>query len=794
MNTMYATFAGSKTTEYRGDKHGRTTIPTSPSFEAPLRPKRQQVARACDSCRMHRRKCDNNVPCKNCVSRGEQCVNKSPGERRTLPQAYREIDRLNQKVKDLEEQLESERRMKQTMPPQSDALTPPNTANASPVCAVEGNTIPSHQPDLARQSSPGGRPIWGGVMTSTGQTSQKTWYGPSSLFYYIHRMNTYLSAVFQQLHPDDLIQLKTVAKTFATPDCNPTDEPDKSDSKSGSRTVTNDTYLTPNQEEYFLNLYWQSFHATIPILDETDFKKHYRSLVTKPTSPRKPSALVDIVIAISMQKGVAMAQRNSSRPLSATEVGKDDPSIAGRLYYRRCQRLLYNEQETPTLTTIQCYVLSSAYTCCAAFQNMSHIALSVAIRSAHMIGLHIEAPSNMPAATRELRKRIWWQMCVFETKTCMKLGRPFETNVEEASCGLPADDHVTASLTGSEFGLMDDHTTWLTYCLYNTKLMIVARQVHTAFYDKYAEFYQGKPIHDDPEALERYAKFLSTATGPLDAWVESVPDMLRTKRANGGKPLSTDRSPIVMEEQFIPPWLQLQRLKLELMYHIIRSDFYRTFICFPSLVAGAAPLGDTCLSLAVCAVEHSMAVTHIFHTAVEKIDLLVGWHEAFQWQWNAALNLAGYLFAYPMSSNASIVREAIDMSIVVFEEFGRCFGTSLGAAMVMRDLAIKIDFLRDLVRSSPLPALISPNTQEPPADGYTEQNVIVPATLTPTATVAVAANGTPYTENYFADSMDIAYAIDNSGDPETLWPPIGNMSDQWWLQVPATEGGLSDLP
>lgn len=37
------------------------------------RAKRIQVGRACDRCRSHRIKCDNEVPCQNCKSRGCQC-------------------------------------------------------------------------------------------------------------------------------------------------------------------------------------------------------------------------------------------------------------------------------------------------------------------------------------------------------------------------------------------------------------------------------------------------------------------------------------------------------------------------------------------------------------------------------------------------------------------------------------------------------------------------------------------------------------------------------------------------
>ncbi|KAI0799247.1 fungal-specific transcription factor domain-containing protein [Xylaria sp. FL0064] len=783
---MYSAFGGSEASGPKGGRKGgeggERPDPVNPrSFEAPLRPKRQQVARACDSCRMHRIKCDNNVPCKNCVSRGEQCVNKSAGERRTLPQAYREIDRLKQKVRELEEQLEKQRSKSSLastfVAPQPFALTPPSSdSTPTPHNAVGGSQA-----------------VWGGVMASTGQSAQKTWYGPSSLFYYISRMNTYLSAIFQQLHPDDLIQLKSVAKTFATPDCNPSEEDDKADAKYVSQTVSNEAYLTPTQEEYFLNLFWQSYHPTLAILDEAEFKRHYRSLATKPGQPREPSPLVDIVIAVSMQVGMAVAQRNNPRALSATEVGKDDPSIAGRLYYRRCQRLLHNEQEAPTLTTVQCHILSAVYTCCAAFQNMCLVALSLATRSAHMLGLHVEPSSDLPIATQELHRRVWWILYTFESKTCMKLGRPFYTYADSTSCDVPAHDHRVASLAGSDFAFVDENTTWLTYTFYNIELLLSARKVHTAFYERYSDFYSGNTgqvIYDDPAALERYAELLSAVMRPFDDWAKSVPDALKTKREGDGQYLSTDKSPIIVE-QFVPPWLQRQRLLLECLYHVLRLNLYRPFICFPSTVTESSSLGSVCLSHATSAAEHSIALTHILHHVVKHTDVLVGWHEAFQWQWNAALTLAGYLFACPTSDIAPLVRESLDLSIVVFEDFGRSFGTSLGAATVIRDLMIKIDFLAELMRgnnlqSSTLPSATSlPSAQVPATDQLPANIEVIPST-----------SDIPFAQDMFAGSMDMAYSVDNSGDLDMLWPPIGNMADHWWIhtQPPGPSGFRDGIP
>lgn len=51
--------------------------------------KRSQAVRACDSCREHRSKCDNNQPCFSCRHRGEHCSNSGSSEVPTMPSAIR---------------------------------------------------------------------------------------------------------------------------------------------------------------------------------------------------------------------------------------------------------------------------------------------------------------------------------------------------------------------------------------------------------------------------------------------------------------------------------------------------------------------------------------------------------------------------------------------------------------------------------------------------------------------------------------------------------------------------------
>ena len=164
-------------------------------------------------------------------------------------------------------------------------------------------------------------------------------------------MNTYLGATLQQPQLTDQMVLHGSASTLLGGAANcieedglfhqaphPVEDP-----------LTAAEYLSPTQEEYFLNLFWNSYHTSLfPILNEAEFMDHYQSLWTASgNSTRKPSALVDIVIALCMQYGVSKLPTQRQKPIIA-----GDASVAGRWYFRRCQMLAAYQLENPTISTV----------------------------------------------------------------------------------------------------------------------------------------------------------------------------------------------------------------------------------------------------------------------------------------------------------------------------------------------------------------------------------------------------------------------------------------------------------
>ncbi|KAF5664589.1 transcriptional regulatory [Fusarium circinatum] len=580
-----------------------------------------------------------------------------------------EIDRLRARVKELEGQL---RDVSVATPPDEDTPeTVPNDPSPSFLYANEGVQLDTTM-----------------TIQSLGPSTQ--FYGPSSTYYFIHcisqRLKTNSGALDTDQEPHSLIPnsaSRCMINVINIPDAE-LDEPPISDNAIPDRathgltdTSLSGKDLSATQEACFLDLFWDSWHCCYQLLDEAEFKEHYNSLWDDPTGgTRKDSPLVDIVLALCMQFGVTPLPRESGYK---AEINSRDAAIAGRWLYQRCQRLISCHLERPTLETFLCQLWSAIYLANASYQNMAQNMLGAAARTAYTLGLHIEPGNDLPAKQREARRRAWCILFIFETRSCIRLGRPWVSQTQPISSLLPTSDlgHVTAGLDQ------------LRYTTERARLTEIARSA----FDRPFE------LRSIDEAKTTTSDSLSNAYASgmdrMRAWAQSLPDLLKTQRRSGGMPLSTDLSEIEIEH-FAPVSLQRQRLMLELFYHELMLTLGRHPISQYLTRAGIRQTSSS-HEVADISVLHVAATTKLLHQVYQEYEILNGWYEPFNCQWNAAITLVGYLLAYPQDSPTNtIARTPLSQSITVLEKIGQFFGTASSAADVIRTLHQRLNMPADV--------------------------------------------------------------------------------------------------
>ncbi|EOD45640.1 putative fungal specific transcription factor domain-containing protein [Neofusicoccum parvum UCRNP2] len=676
------------------------------------RPKRSQVHRACDWCRLNRVKCDNSRPCHNCKQIDRRCSNDGLNEFRSLASATKEVERLRAQIRDFERRLKAAN--------DGNTPTPPLTPDKSRLPLED--TLEYYE---ARPTT------WEGIhIASDFQSQNAHYYGPFSTQFFTKQLALFLAAVMNQ----PLLDIEPYYETGAT-----------SVPLGGLACLSledhiNCDYLMKMQQDYLLDLFWSRQHACFPLIEQAEFRRHYESLWSESSMGvafRKPSPIVDIVLALCIQFGAALIPRDEASRSSPSDV--EDTRLAGRIYFQRCHALLNEEGNTTSVTAVQCYVYSVMYLINAGLMNSAQALLATAIQTAHTIGLHHEPPEHLMEPERELRRRLWWSLYILDSTTGMSLGRPWLTQLVSASCRLPNDSLGIAQALGPSY---------------------------------------------------------------------QVPNGLKLQRQGKGGSFSTDRSRLEFDFS-APVWLQRQRLVLELRYHNYAMNLYRPFICFsPTSSSTFTPLSD---NNAIACLNHAIAITNIIYQTFMETDLLNGLHCVFKYQQNAVFTAVGYSCAYPISPPASSARKALATAISVFEQFGAGFAPASNAIHLTRELAAKVDFVVNNVRSgfstSSLSRKSSFATAAPASSSSDHQSLASSLSALDTAAMSSSnpsstLGSPPMMEHVTTTGMDSMAALDpvtTGADLDSLWmsmepaSAVGNVEQLWSTTAAADGFGIRDF-
>ncbi|KAF2493972.1 hypothetical protein BU16DRAFT_488824 [Lophium mytilinum] len=655
---MFATFKGVTTASTFGSE-------ANPNV---AKRKRTTVNRACDRCRLNRIKCDVDRPCRNCSSAGRQCSNDGSREVLNLPEANREIERLRAQVANLETRVRENAIQAASMP-----LSPPSS-EATPGASGRQERKRSNQ---------------NGAWISDPNSPQDHYFGPLSSAYFVRRMQNWTSKTFLPGSVPDLLQLNTASTVCAMPANLISKKIALLQHSTGSGERHTGHNLSRHQEECFVNLFLQTNYLLTPIIDESEFRSYHASLWTA-TSPdmegsRLPSPLVDIIVALGMQYGdrltVAMGEASNN----------DDANIAGHWLYQRCEILLSQEREYPTISTIQCQIYCTVYLVTASLMTMANATLASTIRMAHLLGLHLTPPDLSPNR-RNLLSRIWWDLVFLDSKFSMRIGQPFMIDPSDVAFGLPTRDEDILSIGPTSVFIYED-VNLLTFHTMSVKLILAARHVYEGLNEKYLEVQAnngGKDIYDNPSFLEECARSIPPAMKVFRNWTLEVPHALRIQRKGSAEPFSAIRDPLDFDHS-APIWLQRQRLLLELLYHNLIMSLHRLFIRF---YPGTSFLTPVACALSNSCINHAAVIIDIVSQVLTETDLLNSWHQVYHYVWDAALSSIAFALAHPVCPFTPTARRAINTSITCFDKFA---AQNLAAAKPAVEVARSFNSVLDML-------------------------------------------------------------------------------------------------
>lgn len=597
---------------------------------------------------------------------------------------------MRSKVKDLQEQLRTAKQeAAEAQVQQAQVQTPAQTNFSTPSL----HSLPDAASDLTGDAEEnldlalGEGWQW---LRDIGTRTGELYYGPMSSSYFVARVNRYLSSDILNQPLGDLRLKPYLAEIdygSAHQQQPQYDTPDHAED------------LTRVQEEYYLNLLWQAFHCLYPILSEPDFAHYYESLwsSTNGNSTRKPSPLVDILLAACMQFGnVFLFSEHDSDPDPGNNLRKKkNIHMAGHKYYQRAQRLLQNELENPTITTLQAHIYSVIYLYSISQFNTAHTNLGTTVRIAQSLRLHLRPVEGTSLEDQGLYQRIWSTIYRLDSQLSMNLGRP-----PLAEHLVFDEDHAEqARLSGTSLLPSHEDISWLSFHVHCTKLISAMQHAQVSFEQKCSQLLKGNAtgdIYDNPRTTETLAELFGRELTSVRKWVQNVPKSLKCARRADGEPFSIDRTPLNLDT-YSPLWLQRQRLLLELLYHHLHISILRQFLRFPPVAVSLTPLAD---GFGISCVYHAITLTNIIDQVLSETDLLHGWFHVYQYQWDAVLCTLGFVLANPVCPPTPPARKSLQTAVRNLEIFGEHFPAAASAASLVRDVNGRMDQVIEEFRRS----------------------------------------------------------------------------------------------
>ncbi|KAI1167828.1 fungal-specific transcription factor domain-containing protein [Nemania serpens] len=713
---MFTTFYGVAPPTPGGggdDANAKANAATNATRTPANRPKRSQVRRACDWCKLMRIKCDNHRPCSSCRQADRDCTVSGEDHFRSLAEAVNEVKRLRAQVRAFETAgqtvVAAEQQQQQQQQQQEKQHTRPDRAEQrdnqqfqeNPATQVRvPNPDSDARPRLYPKNSPRKDKPAPPSASRNGIRVDSIPYDVTSLPFFLARMNEFLKTTQSRSQPQpdlDILQCASLkgsrgSRSPAPHENGPYPQQDMSSDNSYG-------YLPRAQESLFLDLFWQTHYFSFPILNEGQFRKDYNALwaASSPGEPRKASPLVDIVVALCIQVGGFLVRQSSqaSDPGSGTdqnnESSPDDlntPSLGGFQYYRRCQESIDRMIESPSIDTVHCYIFSIVYLYEAGLLNGAHVAIGKAIMMAMILGLPYEPEADVPEPQKEVARRTWWSLYILDVKLSMEVGRPPMIDPSHSTCRLPSDSNEVARWLGPHYSFDDSCPTWLGFQTQTLRLLDAVRCVRSVLYTKYDAVVGENGYKDfvsNAAVREECAYLLTAQMKELSAWARQVPDGYLVAR-HDGQSFSTDRERLEFEVDMIIH-CQRQRLLLELQYHQCCMSLYQPFICFAPAADGLTPVSD---GKAEAALAHAMTLTAMVHQTLTNTEALSGVYHVFRWQKNALFTMLGFAYTFPIKGLATATRKSIEMAIAVVDMYRDVLPEAGRVATIARALAEEI--------------------------------------------------------------------------------------------------------
>ncbi|RMZ71161.1 lactose regulatory LAC9 [Pyrenophora seminiperda CCB06] len=387
-----------------------------------------------------------------------------------------------------------------------------------------------------------------------------------------------------------------------------------------------------------VNAYFSNFHVVYPFVHEATFRAQYHDVIPRP-SKRSWNMLYHAIIALG------------AWTLNNDHVGLED------YLYRRALTLGQEDSvfEAASLTSVQALVLLSNLSQKRNSPNTGWNLLGLAVRTALSLALHRELPHwNISLLEREVRRRVWWGVYIFDSGASMTFGRAVmlpDRDSMNVHCVLNiTDESLTPEMT--QIPPEAEEPT-----IYSQLRAQSSFHIHTN--------YISNRLLAEPGLSAEAALALNTS---MDAWTPTVPPYFQLSHTSH----LTTRWYAFARSRL---WWRFWNLKII----VFRQILLRWAISERGQIPdqGTQSAQEDCKRICLDAAHSTVISIHQY--AMHDLSRLEGWYATF-FLFHAALVLTLCIISFPRSEETATWSDDVRMAKTTFRE--RLVGDSLAARCV----------------------------------------------------------------------------------------------------------------
>lgn len=182
----------------------------------------------------------------------------------------------------------------------------------------------------------------------------------------------------------------------------------------------------PNRQiaDIMIDAYFKLYHLSYPIIHEPTFRAQFSEVIPRPHGDSW-LVLAYVVAAIGVWS-----------------LAKTPDNLDLQLFSQARSILSFNFLELGNLTLVQALTLTSNYQQKRDRPNSAYNYLGLAVRMAMGLGLHKEFQGwNISPLNMEIRRRVWWSLCVFDCGATITFSRPLTWPFDGVEVALPRNVH-----------------------------------------------------------------------------------------------------------------------------------------------------------------------------------------------------------------------------------------------------------------------------------------------------------------------------------------------------------------